>query len=145
MTGGVCWQKDGDASSLPLLQLTCCELTQPGHTGPSRTAAFGEMTTTQALSNWLCFCAAKQAVDFIDHWKGISPRLASLSQYYLNHQGFDFPFTCLPILQFVFISVTFAVLTVRGSAVRNETCKWMSTSWFHFKTWMLFHSFMLVI
>lgn len=49
LTGGVCWQKKGDMSSLPLLHLTCCELTQPGHTGPSRTAVTGEMTTATGL------------------------------------------------------------------------------------------------
>lgn len=59
LTGGVCWQKEGDMSSLPLLHPTCCELTQPGHTGPSRTAVTGEMTTlntgcvTQALTAFL--------------------------------------------------------------------------------------------
>lgn len=80
LTGGVCWQKDGDVSSLPLLHPTCCELTQPRHTGPSRTVVTGEMTTaTQANLTWALLAinqtgftvSAKFEVYFIDPWRGI--------------------------------------------------------------------------
>lgn len=61
-------------SSLPLLHPTCCELTQPGHIGPSRTAVTGEMTIATAACSAVCdlsnyavlFSAKLELVDFIN-------------------------------------------------------------------------------
>lgn len=60
-----------NVSSLPLLHPTCCELTQPGHTGPSTTAVTGEMTTATRA------CSPEHSLLFI--------KLALLSQLNLNN------------------------------------------------------------
>lgn len=83
LTGGVYWQKEGDVSSLPLLHPTCCELTQPGHTGPSRTAVTGELTTsTQA-------CSSERSLLYV--------KLAVLSQLNLNKYTLLIPVANLSI------------------------------------------------